>query len=96
MIRPAQVRTLLDIVHAHFPLVEVRLFGSQARGDARNWSDVDIALVGEGPLEIGAILRLRDALEESDLPFRVDVVDWHRTAPGFREMLTATSIPLGS
>lgn len=30
---------------------------------------------------------LREAFEESDLPFRVDVIDWHSTATDFQEVI---------
>jgi hypothetical protein len=28
--------------------------------------------------------QLQEAFEESDLPIKVDVLDWHRITPGFR------------
>lgn len=43
MICVAQIQALLVIAHAYLPSVEVPLFGSQARGDLRSWSDVAIA-----------------------------------------------------
>ena len=33
--------------------------------------------VGEGPLDWRTLGRLKEAFEESDLPMRVDVLDWH-------------------
>lgn len=45
---PSQVRTILyelkDHVSAKYPLEEMRLFGSTARGDTRQGSDLDIFL----------------------------------------------------
>ena len=45
---PLQVRTILhelkEHVSAKYPLEEMRLFGSTARGDARQGSDLDIFL----------------------------------------------------
>ena len=30
---------------------------------------------------------IQDAFEESTLPFRVDVLDWHRISPSFRRVI---------
>lgn len=53
----------------------IYLFGSWARGEQRRGSDVDIAIDGEGPSLSSKISDLRDFLEESAIPYRVDVVD---------------------
>ena len=52
------------------------LFGSRARGDARSASDIDLAVRAAGPLPSWILARMRDALEESGLPFRVDLVGY--------------------
>ena len=31
--------------------------------------------------------RLKEAFQESDLPIRVDLVDWHRISPEFRTVI---------
>ena len=51
------------------------LFGSWARGEERRASDIDIAVDWPGGAPQGRLARLREVLEESDVPFRVDVVD---------------------
>ncbi len=55
--------------------VKVYLFGSWARGEERRSSDIDIALDWVGGAPPDKLARLREVLEESDVPFRVDVVD---------------------
>ena len=55
--------------------VKVYLFGSWARGEERRSSDIDIALDWVGGAPPDRLVRLREVLEESDVPFRVDVVD---------------------
>ncbi len=60
--------------------VNIYLFGSWARGTARRGSDVDIAIE---PLAVDLskkIGELRDLLEESTIPYNVDVVDMSRAA----------------
>lgn len=54
---------------------DVFLFGSWARGDPRRTSDIDIAVLPRGRLPPGLLSRVREALEESTIPYPVDVVD---------------------
>ncbi|PIP03124.1 MAG: nucleotidyltransferase domain-containing protein [Zetaproteobacteria bacterium CG12_big_fil_rev_8_21_14_0_65_54_13] len=55
--------------------VRVYLFGSQARGDVTDLSDIDIALLPEGPVPVDWLSGLRERLEESLVLRHVDVVD---------------------
>lgn len=54
---------------------KVYLFGSWARGEEHRSSDIDIAVELPGEAPAGVLVRLREALEESTVPYRVDVVD---------------------
>lgn len=63
---------------------DLYLYGSRARGTARRASDIDIAVDPRVPLPIGALPRFREALEESTIPVRVDVVDLGEVGPAFR------------
>ena len=86
----------LDIVERilaeHVPGCEVRAFGSRAAWTARDYSDVDLAVVGDGPLHWRTLSRLREAFEASRLPMRVDVLDWHAISEGFRESIKADCV----
>jgi uncharacterized protein len=59
-------------------------FGSRATGQrVRRFSDLDIALDGE-ELPFDQMAMLREALDESRLPFKVDVVQIASLTPEFR------------
>jgi len=62
-----------------FPNEQIFLFGSRARGDASEYSDIDIAIKGRGSLKI-ALSEARFTIEESQIPYKVDLVDL-KTAP---------------
>lgn len=66
-----------DIVLKHMEneQVDVYLFGSWARGSMRHSSDVDIAVDGRKTDISAKISVLREELEESTIPYQVDVVD---------------------
>jgi hypothetical protein len=46
------------------------------------------------PLSLRLIARLEDDFSESDLPWRVDVVDWATTQPGFRRIIEQSKVVL--
>ena len=70
----------------------VYLFGSQARGTAGMSSDIDIAIDCSDEDTAYRISCLRETLEESSFPWRVDVVDMHRAAAGLRKRIEQEGI----
>lgn len=64
---------------------DVYAFGSRTNGKSLRTSDLDLAVMGDEELPIEVLAGLRDDFEESDLPFRVDIVLWPRLSPALRE-----------
>ena len=77
----------MDILHAHVPRHPVWAFGSRARSQAKPHSDLDLAIITDQPLPLSTQAALAEAFSESDLPWRVDVVDWSTTREAFREII---------
>jgi uncharacterized protein len=71
---------------------KVYLFGSWARREATRLSDIDVAIEPSVPLPRGTLARLRERLEESHVPYRVDVVDLTRTSPEFRQRVLTEGV----
>jgi predicted nucleotidyltransferase len=69
-------------------------FGSRATGAARRYSDLDLALRSDKPLDFDTLGRLKDALSESDLTIKVDLVDLSTVEPAFLRMIESEMIPL--
>lgn len=97
-IAPAYLEMVRDILDEHVPGCEVRAFGSRATWVAKDYSDLDLAVVGDQPIKWRVLGRLKDAFEESTLPFRVDVLDWHDISDNFREIIRGdcTVIKMGN
>jgi type I restriction enzyme S subunit len=94
-LRPDHASIVHDIIARHLPGgVSVRVFGSRAKWSAKPHSDLDLALKGKGPLPRAVLGDLAEAFSESDLPFRVDVVDWHSVAPSFQAVIDRDGFPL--
>ena len=60
---------------------EVWLFGSCARGSVRQHSDIDIAILPHDELPSGFFSDLAESVEESSIPYDVDIVDLRSAAP---------------
>ena len=86
---PEQLRIISDILAAHIPGVEARVFGSRVGGTPKDYSDLDLALVGAAKLDASVLETLREAFEESDIPFRVDLLDWHAISKDFQKVILA-------
>ncbi|MBU1245249.1 nucleotidyltransferase domain-containing protein [Myxococcota bacterium] len=86
---PHHLELVRRILGVHLPGIEVRAFGSRVRGTARPFSDLDLAVVGDGPLPMDQLEALRDAFSASDLPILVDVLDEHAVSPAFRARIDA-------
>jgi hypothetical protein len=56
----------------------VWLFGSCARGEARQHSDIDIAILPRDDLPSSSFAELAAHFEESPIPYDVDLVDLRR------------------
>ena len=93
-LNPNHLGTVKAILAEHVPECEVRAFGSRATWTAKDYSDLDLAILGQGPLDWTALGRLEEAFEESDLPMRVDVLDWHAISGSFREMIEREHVVL--
>lgn len=84
---PKDLQTVLQILQTHVPHCEVRAFGSRYRHTACKYSDLDLAVVDAARLPFVTLVTMRTAFEESDLPFRVDVLDWHALSPEFQQVI---------
>jgi predicted nucleotidyltransferase len=86
---------VLDILREHLPPgVRIWVFGSRAIGRARRYSDLDLAIDVGRRLTIDETAILREAFDECDLPYKVDIVDWHAISDHFREIVAQQRVPL--
>ena len=93
---PAEERRMVwQILRANLPAeVKVWVFGSRATGRTRRYSDLDLAIDAGRPLTLDEAASLADAFSESDLPYRVDIVDWRAIDDRFRQIIARERVPL--
>ena len=80
------------ILTTHVPTHEVWAFGSRVTGSAKEFSDFDLVVIGEKPLALGVHASFVDDFSESDLPYKVDVIDWATTDAAFRQIIQRNCI----
>ena len=85
-----QLTLVKRILSAHVPDRRVLAFGSRVQGTARQFSDLDLILLGDEPVEPDILSDLRYAFAESDLSISVDVLEWAGLSPSFRRGIERT------
>ena len=92
---PDEMKTVENILSRFTPRPNnVWVFGSRARLTARRFSDLDLAIDAGQRLSIVELARLQSEFEDSDLPWRVDVVDLNAVGEGFRGSILAHAVPI--
>jgi|GEM_PF-969390 len=91
-IDPRDWRIVSQILSRFVPDCTVWAFGSRAHGGARRYSDLDLALVSEAPLPLARLADLTEAFSESDLPWRVDLLEWSAASPSFRARIARDKV----
>lgn len=82
-----ELKIISDILRKFVPCCEVRVFGSRYNGNAKKYSDLDLAIVSKDTSDSNVISDMKDAFEESDLPYRVDLLDWNTISPEFKKVI---------
>jgi predicted nucleotidyltransferase len=86
----ARLRELLPKVRERFGVRELAVFGSVARGEAREASDIDIIVDFEGPSTFDGYMGLKLFLEDS-LGLNVDLVTRAAIKPRLRARIESES-----
>jgi len=71
----------------------VYLFGSFAKGEERQSSDIDIAIDHGGQVTPDMFAALRDLLHESPIPYTVDILDLLQAGEIFAAKVRKEGIP---
>jgi len=93
-ISPENWQIVRDILQRYVPDREVWAFGSRAKWTAKEFSDLDLAIIGDTPLSIALTADMKEAFQESALPFKIDIVDWASITPSFRQVIQAAKIQI--
>ena len=82
-IEPRDKEILLSILSQYLPQTTIWAYGSRVTGKAQPWSDLDLVVFSD-PEKRSRISLLKEALEESNLSFRVDLLEWESLPDSFK------------
>jgi len=83
-------REILAILLRHIPGHRVWAFGSRTQGRPKPYSDLDLAV--DPPLSPAQMDALREAFRESNLPWKVDIVELAKVSEEFRRIIEAECV----
>lgn len=79
-----ELKMIQHLLKQYLPDTTVWAYGSRVNGNAQPASDLDLVAFTEQPL---AISELREAFEESNLPYRIDLFTWEQIPEIFKETI---------
>jgi predicted nucleotidyltransferase len=92
---PSDMAMVCEVLRAHLPSgTQAWVFGSRANASAQRYSDLDLALEWDRPLSLDVLGDVKEALSDSDLPYKVDVLDLRTVDPAFRALIAPEMIAL--
>ncbi len=72
--------------------VSIYLFGSMARHQENRASDIDIGILERSKLAPGQWQRVREAVEESSIPYKVEIVNLKDVSKSFYDQVMKEGI----
>ncbi len=88
-----QRKTLLALLKRHLPNTTAWAYGSRVKWTSRPQSDLDLVVFTK-PEQERRVSELREAFEESNLPFRVDLLVWRTLPEQYRKQIEAEHVVL--
>ena len=76
-----------NILNSYIKKGKVYAFGSRYKNNNRKFSDFDIAIDTGEKLSFEFLNIVKDAFEESDLPYRVDIIDYNNISDKFKKII---------
>ncbi len=83
MVKEQYKQQLIGIIKKYIPEAKIYLYGSRARQTHSPGSDIDLAVDAGVKLDWGLRMNIMAAIEESTVPYFVDVIDIHAVDEGF-------------
>lgn len=91
-VRADHLQIVKEILNEYIHESEIYIFGSRANGKAKHTSDLDLFIKGRVPIEWGILANIRYAFSESNLPYKVDVLDWSVISDNFKKTITKNNV----
>lgn len=84
-LKPNYLDMVVKILKKYVPDCKVWAFGSRTTDHFHPYSDLDLLIQDKDRLNLAIFTHLSEDFAESDLPIKVDIIDWHRITKEFRD-----------
>ena len=92
-ISPRDKAILSSLLEEYLPHTTIWAYGSRVAGHAKPWSDLDL-VVFSGAEQKYHLSLLKEALAESNLSFRVDLLEWDSLPDNFKANISTSPVIL--
>jgi len=76
---------IIKVIEIFYPKAKVYLFGSRARENYTEQSDIDIAIDAGVPMTITELGQIHSMIDALNIPQKTDVVDLHRASQALKD-----------
>ncbi|MDX1957861.1 MAG: nucleotidyltransferase domain-containing protein [Leptospiraceae bacterium] len=91
VIQDKHLEMIKEILKNKIPNEKVWAYGSRVTGTAKKHSDLDLVVFG---LSLTKLTELKEGFEESNIPFRIDIMDWKKIPESFQKNIQAMYVVL--
>ena len=92
-IKPEHLKLLKDIFNKYCPEAEIWAYGSRVKNEAHEGSDLDLTVINWNA-ENKSISELKSLLQESSIPFLVDINDFNTLPDSFKQEILKNHIKM--
>ena len=96
MLNQTQLKQIRQIVRKYLPEDTYKsfIFGSRANGTNRKFSDIDLGVQGPKALSPTEYIKIKNEFDDSDIPYRVDLVDFANVSDKFKQVSLSNKISI--
>lgn len=76
-LKNSQISLIQSVFKKYNSIEKAVLYGSRAKGNYRNGSDIDLTLIGFG-LDLTTLLKIENELDDLLLPHKIDLSIFHK------------------
>ena len=92
-IKPEYLAEIIEIIKNSYPKAIIWAYGSRTNGTAHEGSDLDLVIKDYGQEETDYLL-LKEALQESNIPFLIDIFEFDKLPESFQKNIKKNYIVL--
>lgn len=66
-----------------FPSAQLFVFGSAVSDNQKHYHDIDIGVEDSGKIPLIKLQRVKEKIDDMNIPYKVDIIDFKRVSAGF-------------